>query len=83
VPDRATLERELGDLVRKELLTDSELESPVATEPLEALDSIRILRLCALVEDRYGVKISDEEITLENFSACAALATFLLTKSGS
>lgn len=81
LPDQAALEGELAELVRKELLTDAELASPVASNPLEALDSIRILRLCALVEERYGVKIPDEDVTIENFSSCGALAAFLVTKS--
>ena len=80
LPDRATLERELADLIRTELLTDEESASPIGTNLLEILDSIRILRLCALVEERYGVKIPDDEITIENFSGTDALAALLTTK---
>lgn len=80
LPAAAELERELADLVRSELLTDEERAS--AGDPLEALDSIRILRLCSLVEKRYGIEIADEEITAERFAGCGALAEFLREKAG-
>ena len=80
LPDKATLQRELDELVRAELLTDEESAAPANANLLEVLDSIRILRLCALVEERYGVKIEDNELTIENFAGCDALAEFLTSK---
>ena len=81
LPDQETLERELAELVRTDLLTEHDDVSAADANLLEALDSIRILRLCALVEDRYGVKIADDELTTENFAGCDALASFLRSKS--
>lgn len=39
-----------------------------------ALDSLTILRLVVLLEDRFGVRIDPEEVVLENFATPAALA---------
>lgn len=77
LPNRAELERELAALVRTELLSDEERESASDADPLEVLDSIRLLRLCSMVEKRYGIEIPDAEITIERFSGCGPLAEFL------
>ncbi|HUP19225.1 MAG TPA: hypothetical protein VM778_04635 [Gemmatimonadota bacterium] len=82
LPEGPDLERELAALVRAELLTDEERASAGGGDPCEVLDSIRILRLCALVEKRYGIEIADGEITVERFSGCGPLAEFLREKAG-
>lgn len=81
LPAPADLEREIADLVRAELLSDPEREDAAGKDPCEALDSIRVLRLCALLEKRYRVEIRDEEITAERFAGCAPLAEFLHRKA--
>lgn len=80
LPDKETLKRELAEIVQDELLTEKENVDVASANLLEVLDSIRILRLCALVEERYGVKIHDDELTIEHFSGCDALASLLISK---
>jgi acyl carrier protein len=54
-------------------ITDDE---PLVRGPL-GLDSIDILELALAVEDRYGVRITDEQIGQQAFQTIAALAAFI------
>lgn len=52
-------------------------DEPLVRGPL-GLDSIDILELALAVEDRYGVKITDEQIGQQAFRTIAALADFIV-----
>ena len=80
--DAASLRDELKALlIRKLRLRDVGAGSITDTEPLMrgplGLDSIDILELALAVEERYGVKISDEELGKQAFRSIAALADFI------
>lgn len=53
-------------------------DAPLLQGPL-GLDSIDILELAVAVEERYQVKVSDEQLGREAFRSIAALAEFLRT----
>ena len=80
--DAASLRDEIKALmIRKLRLRDVAAASISDTEPLMrgplGLDSIDILELALAVEERYGVKISDEELGKQAFRSVAALADFI------
>jgi len=81
--DPALLRADLKELlIRKLRLREVGAASITDTEPLIrgplGLDSIDILELALAVEERYGVKISDEELGQKAFRSIAALADFVL-----
>lgn len=81
--DPAQLRSDLKELlIRKLRLREVGAGSITDTEPLMrgplGLDSIDILELALAVEERYGVKISDEELGQKAFRSIAALADFIL-----
>jgi acyl carrier protein len=41
------------------------------------LDSLAILQLVAFIEDRFGIKIPDEDVVFENFQSINALVNYL------
>ena len=45
-----------------------------------ALDSTDVLRLVVHVEDRYGIRIDDDELVPENFASIRSLAALVSTK---
>ena len=45
-----------------------------------AIDSVGVLELVALLEQRYGITISDEELVPEHFETIQAIATFVAEK---
>ncbi len=81
LPDQKALARAIEEMVRAELLAEQETTPTGPLNFIEALDSIRILHLCAMVEKRYGIKIEDDEITVDHFSGPESLARLLLSKS--
>ena len=53
-------------------------DDPLLKGPL-GLDSIDVLELVLAVEEEYGLKISDEQLTQGAFNSVAALAEFVST----
>jgi acyl carrier protein len=51
-------------------------------EPLvgSLVDSIDVLNLILFIEDGYGIRIEDDEVTLDNFATISALATLVSRK---
>jgi len=45
------------------------------------VDSLGIFQLIAFLEERFGVKIGDEEITPENFGTIAAICHLVASRS--
>jgi acyl carrier protein len=45
-----------------------------------AIDSVGVLELVALLEQRHGITISDEELVPEHFETIRAIATFVAEK---
>ncbi|HEY8515875.1 MAG TPA: phosphopantetheine-binding protein [Candidatus Binatia bacterium] len=71
------LERDLLALVEEHLLDgDVRLD---ATSPLSSagLDSMAVMQLLLLIEDRFGLWLPEEDLTRENFACIRALAAAL------
>ena len=46
------------------------------------IDSLGTLDVVAFVEHSFGIEVSDDDLTPENFASIRALATFVLRKTG-
>jgi acyl carrier protein len=46
------------------------------------LDSLSILKLVLFIEDRFGVKVSPEDVVPENFETVEAICSYLRSKRG-
>ena len=71
--------REVARLLLDEFVSD-EVESARDLSDLdlmEVLDSIRVLRLCTALEERFGIEIADEEITVENLESVESVANLV------
>ena len=67
-----------ADLARgKGLGTLQETDDLIETE---VMDSLGIMKLILFLEDNYSVKISDEDLTLENFSSIESIHGLLERK---
>ena len=77
-----TIENELIAYILDEIAYDRD-GGLAPDEPLldGALDSTDVLRLVVHVEERYGVRIEDDELVPENFATVHALAELLRSKS--
>jgi acyl carrier protein len=69
----------LIDFVKNEVMRNKNARLDENEDLLSAgiLDSLAILQLVAFVEDRFGVKIPDEDVVFENFQSINALNTYL------
>ena len=46
------------------------------------LDSIGVMALVAFIEQRYGIKVDDEELMPDNFDSLDAITAFVSSKQG-
>lgn len=77
IPDEQTLATELTELIQTQVLEPAE---PLQTDtPLfeNGLDSMAIMQLLLLIEQRYGVMLSASELTAENFARPRDIARLL------
>ena len=72
-------ENALSEFVRSELLHGRKATLTSDTDLLGAgiVDSLGILRLVAFLEDRFGVKVPDEDVVFENFESIGAMAAYV------
>ena len=76
---RDRIEVELLAFIRRELTEEAHegIEDPLAAD---AVDSLGIEQLVDWIEQRFGVRIADTEICVENFGSVAALASLVIAK---
>ncbi|MGE0461427.1 MAG: acyl carrier protein [Vicinamibacterales bacterium] len=72
-------ETALAEFVRNELLHGRKVALTNDADLLGAgiVDSLGILRLVAFIEDRFGVKVPDEDVVFENFQSIGAMAGYV------
>lgn len=72
-------ENALAEFVRNELLHGRKVALTNDADLLGAgiVDSLGILRLVAFIEDRFGVKVPDEDVVFENFQSIGAMAAYV------
>ncbi len=73
---------EVEDLLREEFVdADTASGQDLSNlDLLEILDSIRVLRFCTALEERFGIEIADEEITVENLQSVDRVAALVHRK---
>lgn len=82
-PLPANLENELAALIASQFFDDS---CPVhaETDLFEAgLDSMALMQLVVLLEEKWGVATPAEDLTTENFRTASALAMLMRRRAGS
>jgi acyl carrier protein len=73
----ARIEEQVRGFVAESFLPDG-AEPPGADDDLFALlDSLQILRLVVWAEERFGVKVADEDLTAENLGTPGRVAAFV------
>lgn len=73
----STLEQELADLISHHLIETSADFSANSDLYEAGLDSMAIMQLLILVEERYAIRLSEADVTRDNFSSVAKLASLL------
>lgn len=75
---RGEVERGIQRFIVEELLQDLyDGRDPLATD---AVDSLGLEQLIDYIEEVYGVRLDDEEMTRENFASVATLAALVEAK---
>ena len=77
-------ENALTEFVRNELLHGRKVALTDDADLLSAgiVDSLGILRLVAFIEERFGVKVPDEDVVFENFQSIRAMADYVSQRQG-
>jgi acyl carrier protein len=72
----------LVDFIRQELLKGRNVKLDDEVDLLSAgiIDSLGILRAVAFMEERFGVKVPDEDVVFENFQNINAMAEYIAQK---
>jgi acyl carrier protein len=75
-------EKALAEFVRDELLHGRKVVLTNEADLLGAgiVDSLGLLRLVAFMEDRFGVRVPDEDVVFENFQSINAMASYLVQR---
>ena len=83
--DRKSVLKEVREYIVENFLID-EGEETIGDEDsfLESglIDSTGILEVITYLEEHYGIKVADDEMTPENLDSLANVATFVLAKAG-
>jgi len=69
--------------IQSELVKDKKQSTLSDTDPLiesGIIDSLGIMKLIGFLEDKVSIQITDEELTPENFSTIAAIASLVRKK---
>ena len=76
------VETQLAEYIEKEIAYDRGGSPVLPDEPLldGLIDSTSMLRLVLFIEERFGVRVEDDELVPENFETVATLAEFVERK---
>jgi acyl carrier protein len=79
--DPSGLEHDLLRLVREHLLDgiDDDFDA-LSSLPDAGLDSMAIMQLLLLIEDRFGIWLPEEDLTRDNFACIRSLARAVLRR---
>ena len=74
------MEHELLDLIRSEILDSAEPLTPQGDLFAAGLDSMGIMQLLLVIEDRFGVAIDPADLSRGNFSTAEKIAALVAEK---
>jgi len=79
-----TIESQIKDYIARNLLfSDNGFSYPEDASFLEEgiVDSVGVMELVAFVEEKFGLKIDDMDVTPDNFDSVSKLASFIRKKT--
>ncbi len=73
----------LKEYIREELMNGSNGELDEGENLLAAgiIDSLGILRLVSFVEEKFGIEVPDEDVTIDNFQSVKSMSDYVATQS--
>lgn len=73
----------LKEYIREELMNGSSTELDESENLLAAgiIDSLGILRLVSFVEEKFGIEVPDEDVTIDNFQSVKAMSDYVASQS--
>lgn len=73
----------LKDYIREELMNGSNGELDESENLLAAgiIDSLGILRLVSFVEEKFGIEVPDEDVTIDNFQSVKSMSDYVASQS--
>jgi acyl carrier protein len=77
------IQRAVTAFIIDNFLFGNAAEAPVASSSFMEtglIDSTGILELIGFVEDKYGIKVGDDELVPENLDSVASIAAFVVRK---
>ena len=83
VLDEAQIVEEVRSFISSTMLIDAPGQSIALDESLVqrgVIDSTGVLELVGFLEERYGIRVGDDEITTENLDSLAAIMAYLRRK---
>ena len=78
----AKIEQRLLALISEQLLDPRNKFSATSDLYAEGLDSMAIMQLLILIEERFSVRLSEADVTRENFSSVRHLASLISRARG-
>ena len=76
-------EQSINQFIQSELVSDRTEDNLSNTDNLiesGILDSLGIIKLITYLEESYSIKVTDEELSIENFETIEAISRFLRNK---
>ena len=80
MPNLRTLEEELVTLISERLLETAPDFSETSNLFDAGLDSMAIMQLLLLIEEKYGIMLSDADLSTDNFKSARQLASLLIER---
>ncbi len=73
----------LKEYIREELMNGSNNELDETENLLAAgvIDSLGILRLVSFVEEKFGIEVPDEDVTIDNFQSVKSMSDYVASQS--
>ena len=82
LPDQSTLEKELLALITGRLLSAAGTIGPEDNLQEAGLDSMAIMQLLVLIEEKYGISLPNGAISCRNFGSAQSVAMLLREQAG-
>ena len=85
-PDASAVERSVTSFIVDNFLFGNAADAPSSTTSFMEtglIDSTGVLELVAFVEEKYGIKVGDDELIPEHLDSVANLAAFVVKKAES
>ena len=79
------MKKDLSEFIAREILGSQTGEGPTGDDDLLGsgmVDSLGVMSLVFFIEERFGVEVPPEDVTIDNFQTIDAIASYLERRSG-